>query len=107
MNYLNPDIKDLKQFGKDKQEEYLNGEPFPNIVFNDFFNEDVFWSLEVNRKKKQLKIPDYKKALCFSIEFKPEHAFALNKNHLPFGCHAWDCYIDFWRPVFKNIGYNK
>ncbi|MDB5011278.1 MAG: 2OG-Fe(II) oxygenase superfamily protein [Mucilaginibacter sp.] len=41
MNYLNPLIKDLKQFGKDKREEYLNTAPFPNIVINDFFNEDI------------------------------------------------------------------
>jgi Rps23 Pro-64 3,4-dihydroxylase Tpa1-like proline 4-hydroxylase len=41
MNYLNPLIKDLKQFGRDKREEYLNATPFPNIVIDDFFNEDI------------------------------------------------------------------
>src|SRR5476651_2465506 len=41
MNYINPSIKDLKQFGKDKQAEYLAGSPFPNIVFDDFFDEDI------------------------------------------------------------------
>ena len=40
MNFLNPDIKDLKQFGKDKQGEYLNAKPFPSIVLDNFFNED-------------------------------------------------------------------
>ncbi len=39
MNLLNPDIKDLKQFGKDKHEEYVNAEPFPSIVIDNFFNE--------------------------------------------------------------------
>jgi Rps23 Pro-64 3,4-dihydroxylase Tpa1-like proline 4-hydroxylase len=41
MNFLNSEIKDLKQLGKDKQAEYLNAEPFPNIVFEDFFNEEM------------------------------------------------------------------
>ena len=41
MNYLNPEIKDLKQLGIDKREEYLNASPFPSIVFDNFFNEDV------------------------------------------------------------------
>lgn len=31
----------------------------------DFYNEDIFWSLEVNRKKERLKIPDWKEALRF------------------------------------------
>ncbi|MGZ3871971.1 MAG: 2OG-Fe(II) oxygenase [Mucilaginibacter sp.] len=41
MDFLNLSIKDIKQFGKDKQAEYLNAEPFPNIVFDNFFNEEM------------------------------------------------------------------
>ncbi|MES2376136.1 MAG: 2OG-Fe(II) oxygenase [Bacteroidota bacterium] len=41
MNYLNPRIKDLQQLAKDKQQEYLNAKPFPSIVIDDFFNEDM------------------------------------------------------------------
>jgi len=41
MNYLNSDIKDIKQLGKDKHEEYINASPFPSIVFDNFFNEDI------------------------------------------------------------------
>lgn len=41
MNYLNPNIKDIKQLGIDKQNEYLNAEPFPNIVIDNFFNEEI------------------------------------------------------------------
>jgi len=70
------------------------------------YNEDVFWSVEVNRKRKHLKIPDYKRALKFSIEFHPQRAFIINKGQLPFGCHAWDLTLDFWRPVFAEFGYN-
>jgi hypothetical protein len=82
----------------DKIEEY-------NKIENHLYNEDVFWSVEVNRKKRNLKIPVYKKALKFSIEFHPQKALITNKGQLPFGCHAWDLNIDFWKPIFKELGY--
>jgi len=69
------------------------------------FNEDMFWGVEVNRKRKRLNIPAYKTALKFSIENFPERALKLNNGQLPFGCHAWDLYVDFWRPVFEKYGY--
>ena len=69
------------------------------------FNEDRFWSVEVNRKRKTLNIPGYKTAVAFSFEFVPERALRINHNQLPFGCHAWDRYVDFWRPVFKQYNY--
>ena len=69
------------------------------------FNEDMFWSVEVNRKRKILNIPNYKVGLKFAFEFAPERAFALNNNQLPFGCHAWDKNLDFWRPIFEQCGY--
>ncbi|GGH23660.1 DUF5672 family protein [Mucilaginibacter phyllosphaerae] len=73
---------------------------------DDKHNEDVFWSIEVNRSIKRLKIPGYKTAVKFSIELEPARAFALNEGRLPFGCHAWDLYTDFWRPEFKVQGYH-
>lgn len=66
------------------------------------FNEDVFWSLEVNRKKTVLKIPDYKIAIFFAIETWPEIAFELTNGQLPFGCHDWDKYYDFWKEKIKS-----
>jgi hypothetical protein len=65
------------------------------------FHEDVFWSIEVNRKKRELKIPGYKKALQFAFENSPERCLKLNNNNLPFGCHAWDKHLDFWKPFLK------
>jgi hypothetical protein len=41
MNFLNSRIKDLKQLAKDKQAEYQKAEPFPSIVIDDFFNEEM------------------------------------------------------------------
>lgn len=68
------------------------------------FNEDIFWSIEINRKTAYLRIPDYKIALKFAVETEAELAFKLNHNRLPFGCHAWEKNPDFWLPVFQQIG---
>jgi hypothetical protein len=69
------------------------------------FNEDIFWSIAINRKKRLLKVPPYKTALKFSIETCPEIAFKLNQNQLPFGCHAWDKNLNFWKPILQISGY--
>lgn len=70
-----------------------------------WFNEDIFWSIELNRKQRQIKTPVLKKALKFAFETRPEKAFKMNNHELPFGCHAWDKNVSFWRPVFKTYGY--
>ncbi|MEO6498585.1 MAG: DUF5672 family protein [Mucilaginibacter sp.] len=69
------------------------------------FNEDIFWSLEVKRNGHKFNIPNYKEALKFAFEIAPERARLLNNGQLPFGCHAWDINIDYWRPIFKQYGY--
>ncbi len=65
----------------------------------DFYNEDVFWSIEVNRKKNQLRIPNWKEAIQFSFDKNPHTCFLLNNNQLPFGCHGWSKpkMLPFWR----------
>jgi hypothetical protein len=70
------------------------------------YNEDMFWSLEVNRKQEKLCIPQYKKALYFSFEFNPAYAFKLTNQQLPFGCHAWNLFPEFWNPIIKEAGYS-
>lgn len=70
------------------------------------YNEDVFWSIEVNRKKKILNIPSFKVGLKFAFEICPERALIVNHHNLPFGCHGWDKQTDFWRPFFKALNYN-
>ena len=69
------------------------------------FNEDIFWCIEMNRRRKKIKIPNYKQAVYFSIETAPDRAFALTHHVLPFGCHAWDKNLQFWKPYFKQQGY--
>lgn len=70
-----------------------------------YFNEDVFWSLEANRKQMRLRIPDFTTAVYFSVELFPEYAFKLTSGRMPFGCHEWDKHIEFWRPFLKEYGY--
>lgn len=70
------------------------------------FNEDIFWSVETNRGKKRLEIPGWRTALKFAFEIAPERARNLNNGNLPFGCHAWDRNIDYWRPIFRELGYS-
>lgn len=71
------------------------------------FNEDVFWGVEVNRHWPVLRIPSYRRALHFAIEFFPAWAVThYNNGKLPFGCHAWDIHgLDFWRPIFARYGH--
>ncbi len=71
----------------------------------DLYNEDTFWGVEANRRKKRLNVPSYKVGLKFSMEVYPARAFQINHGRFPFGCHAWDKHIDFWRPIFADFGY--
>lgn len=71
------------------------------------YNEDIFWSIEVNRYWPLLRIPPYRKAMLFAIEFYPQRAIEqYNHGQLPFGCHAWDVHeTDYWRTIFTRYGY--
>ncbi|RVU01803.1 hypothetical protein EOD41_07545 [Mucilaginibacter limnophilus] len=81
---------------REKIEEYLR-------MRHPWFNEDIFWSIELNRKKQQLVIPELKTALKFAFETNLDRCLHINNNQLPFGCHAWDKHADFWRPIFKSF----
>ncbi len=41
MNFLNTQYQDLTKTAADFKEKYKNGDPFPNIYFQDFFNPDM------------------------------------------------------------------
>ncbi|MFA6277759.1 MAG: 2OG-Fe(II) oxygenase [Pedobacter sp.] len=41
MVYLNKNITDLRKLAKEKHEEYANAKPFPNIVIDNFFDEEI------------------------------------------------------------------
>jgi len=81
-------------------------EKYPNRIIqnlsrnkNDFrLMEDVFWSIEVPKFYPNFKVPDYKLALKFAFDRKPNIALNLNKGELPFGCHGFNKskVINFW-----------
>lgn len=66
--------------------------------------EDVFWSL-IAPKLVDFKIPDYKVAVDFSIDRKPEIGLKLNQGQLPFGCHGFEKSKTkpFWRKYIKGL----
>lgn len=69
-------------------------------------NEDLFWSFEVPNNLPFFRKPDVDTALKFSFELNPKECFARTRGELPFGCHAWEKYdIEFWRPIFLELGY--
>lgn len=51
--------------------------------------EDVFWSLYAPQYHT-VNIADYKTALFFCVDRKPEVAFELLKNQYPFACHGFN-----------------
>jgi hypothetical protein len=70
-------------------------------------NEDIFFTVEVNRYRQFINLPPLRTAVAFSWESHPSLARQLNSGALPFGCHAWDkLYRDDWRPIFKQFGYS-
>lgn len=66
--------------------------------------EDVFWSLRVPEYFPEFAIPDYKEAVKFSMDRKPDIAFKLNKQELPFGCHGINKpkVLKFWKPILEQ-----
>jgi len=71
------------------------------------YNEDIFWGIEVNRFWPRLRVPDFRTAMRFAVEFYPQRAIEVyNDGELPFGCHAWDIHgTAYWRPIFAKYGY--
>ncbi len=68
---------------------------------NHIFNEDVFFSVEVNRHGMGFRYPDYMEALQFSFDKYPALCYRLNHEQLPFGCHSWykRKMKKFWFPI--------
>lgn len=73
--------------------------------YGDFYNEDIFWSIEPKRNNISFAKPNYKEACGFSIENKQEKALKYNEGKLPFACHRWNKERDFWRKYFADFGY--
>jgi hypothetical protein len=97
-------LRNINKFYNLAIKEKLLAEYYINLK-NPAFNEDLFWSIEINRKNKQLNIPNFKTAALFAIETYPEFGFDLTKQELPFGCHAWEKNLIFWKNKIQSEGY--
>ncbi|NBB21390.1 hypothetical protein GVN20_18635 [Runella sp. CRIBMP] len=92
-------LLDIVRNNRPKIEEYLAKK-------GSFYNEDVFFCIEMNRYIRQVSLPHWRRALRFSVEDLPSKAFILNGNELPFGCHAWDIHeLEFWKTHFEKFGH--
>lgn len=63
-------------------------------------NEDMLFSQEATRllpMKLFMKLPPWEEAMKFAFEKSPAASYAITRNQLPFGCHAWERYDPhFW-----------
>lgn len=70
-----------------------------------FYNEDTFFSIEMNRFWPRVRVPDWREAREFAVEDRPS-AQVHEMGKLPFGCHAWDIYEpDFWLTHIQEAGF--
>jgi len=87
MNYLNSEIKDLKQLGIDKHNEYMSAEPFPNIVIDNFFNEEILSQVlaDFPDLSKKADVNNYSNHNEKKLEAKGEQHFSdLTKGFVHF-----------------------
>jgi hypothetical protein len=63
-------------------------------------NEDGFWFDVVPKYFSQFKVAPFKEARYFAFEKEPQYLYMLNKNQLPFGCHAYKKYDPTFWSVF-------
>ena len=67
-------------------------------------NEDIFFVRYVPMFYKQFNIAKPKVALRFSFEKSPRFLYKINKNKLPFGCHAWQVFdLEFWKEQCPSL----
>lgn len=83
----------------DRAEPYRQGTREP-------WAEDVFFCVEANRYRQNVRVPGFRESLWFSWERQPATLRHFTNGALPFGCHAWDQFHrDDWRPIFATLGY--
>lgn len=61
--------------------------------------EDQFFCLKLKDSRFSMNIPDINESIKFSFEQGPSLLFQINKNKLPFGCHAFEKneFEKFWK----------
>ena len=70
-----------------------------------YHQEDVFISVYAPTQIQGINIPDYKEAVAFAMDRKPDLAYKLNNQQLPFACHGFNKskVREFWKPVILKI----
>lgn len=70
-----------------------------------YHQEDVFISVYAPTRIPDIKIPDYKEAVGFAMDRKPNLAYKLNREQLPFACHGFNKskVRSFWNPIITGI----
>lgn len=70
------------------------------------YYEDTFWAFFVTSYNPFFRVPKFDEALQFAFERCPAKCYEMSGHQLPFGCHSWEKYdIEFWRPIFRDLGY--
>jgi glycosyltransferase involved in cell wall biosynthesis len=74
-----------------------------------YATEDVFWSLKAPELDPDFRIPDYREAVAFAMDRKPDIAMKINGGMLPFACHGFNKpkVRKFWKPVLEQVLYEK
>jgi hypothetical protein len=87
------------------------------------WQEDLFWCISAPARlesfscnssivnflsklliKNDFNIAPLEVAISFSFETSPRDMFKMNKNKLPFGCHAWEKYDpEFWKAFIPHL----
>jgi len=95
-------LRKIKTFENIAREEYSN---IINILEkkDDYYIEDVFWSLYIPTKWGNFSIPHWKEAINFCIDRKPKLGLKLNNNQLPMACHGFNKkkVKNFWKTKFE------
>jgi len=70
-------------------------------------NEDVFWGVLVPKAFSWYRVPEFKEAIQFSMEYNCKKLYIENGEKLPFGCHQWykGEFLEFWHEKIEACGY--
>ena len=69
-------------------------------------NEDVLFSKFGAKHPKIFRVANVAQAMDFSFEMSPDEYYEMHGKKLPAFCHAWEKHnTSFWRPIFKQYGY--
>lgn len=65
--------------------------------------EDKFWAFEAIKFQNSFRVASFHESLGFSFEMAPKILYKLNKNNLPFGCHAFEKHdFKFWKQFINT-----